>query len=747
MKKLFQNITIIALVVVTILGLSENVQALGNTQSIAANVTKPVRQVVVYASQSIAYDNFNSAIFAQGQLGEVSKLPTGSEVSFYIDTNKINGAAGLQAPGKRCSTTQSGTSYYQNTITMDKRFCSDFNDAILDGRAVYGMVPTESVFIHKPNGERCYISGNGGGIYMINPASEFYRNYLVKRSAEKMQSYNLNTLFLDDVQPGQNTLNCDGASKEYPNYADYSTQMVELSRYVKNSMPNYKIEANLANANAEWDKFTFLDGAMCENCFTNWGGAWPSASRMIYDLNVMDKWIKGGHKVYVVIQPPDTSAASNRFTFAATLLAANGDNVFFHFGGDYRQFYSLPEYQYALGAPAAERVCNGNICTRQFQYGTVTVDFGKLTGTILLQGANTPQATFTATLPLPTATKSTPTSTLVSPTATVLVPSSPTPTPVWPTPTATRVSSTQIPFTPTASVVPVSPTATNTAMPTVVPPTNSVPTNTVVPIPGTNSVDVRVSAGIDDVEEVYSGGMNNISNDLELVYDKSGQVVGMRFNGVKIPQGAVITNAYVQFRADEASNRTVNLTINGEASANASMFTTAPRNLSRRPRTSNSVAWAPPAWSRRGDMGAAQQTPNLKSVVQEIVNQPSWVSGNSLVIIITGKSNKRVAKSFEGDPSSAPLLHVEYSMPAQPTLMILPTTGITATATATLLPTLESPTLIPPTFTPVPTEILPSPTIEPTATEVIVITDTPIPTLVPPIEVVIPTDTPISAAP
>lgn len=737
MKKLFQNITIIALVVVTILGLSENVQALESAPLVAASAAKPVRQVVVYASQSIAYDNFNSAIFAQGQLGEAPKLPTGSEVSFYIDTNKVNGAAGLQVAGKRCSTTQSGASYYQNTITMDKRFCSDFNDAILDKRAVYGVVPTEDVFIHKTNGERCYTSGNGGGIYMINPASQFYRNYLVRRAAEKMQSFNLNTLFLDDVQPGQNTLNCDGASKEYPNYADYSTQMVELSRYVKNNMPNYKIEANLANANAEWDKFAFLDGAMCENCFTNWGGAWPSASRMIYDLNVMDKWIKGGHKVYIVVQPPDTSAASNRFTFAASLLAANGDKVFFHFGADYRQFYSLPEYQYALGAPLAERVCNGNICTRQFQYGTVTVDFGKLTGTILMQDGSPLPTTPTATLPQPTATISMPTSTPVSPTATALIPPSPTPTTVWPTPTATG-EATQIPFTPTASVVPASPTATNTAVPTVIPPTNSVPTNTVVPIPGTNSVDVRVSAGIDDVEEVYSGGMNNISNDLELIYDSSAQTVGMRFNGVKIPQGAVITNAYIQFKADESSSRTVNLTINGEASANASMFTTTPRNLSRRPRTSNSVAWSPPAWSRRGDMGAAQQTPNLKPIVQEIVNQPGWVSGNSLVIIITGKSNKRVAKSFEGDPSSAPLLHVEYSTSAQPALMILPVTEITATAT--LIPPLES-------STPLPTESLPLPPIEPTATEVIVIIDTPVPTLVSPIEVVIPTDTPVPSAP
>jgi hypothetical protein len=53
----------------------------------------------------------------------------------------------------------------------------------------------------------------------------------------------------------------------------------------------------------------------------------------------------------------------------------------------------------------------------------------------------------------------------------------------------------------------------------------------------------------------------------------------------------------------------------------------------------------------------AQQTPNIASIIQEIVNNLNWMSGNSIVIIITGEG-KRAAESYEGN--AAPVLHIEY---------------------------------------------------------------------------------------
>ena len=150
-------------------------------------------------------------------------------------------------------------------------------------------------------------------------------------------------------------------------------------------------------------------------------------------------------------------------------------------------------------------------------------------------------------------------------------------------------------------------------------------------------------------------------SDLELAVDGTrAQWVGLRFPNLSIPPGATIQNAWIQLMADEVGTAPVSLTIQGEASANAGGFTATSNNLGARPRTSAAVAWAPAAWNVVGEAGAAQRTPNLTSVVQEIVNRPGWSPGNAMAFIVSG-SGTRVAESVEGKPAGAALLHVEYA--------------------------------------------------------------------------------------
>jgi len=211
-----------------------------------------------------------------------------------------------------------------------------------------------------------------------------------------------------------------------------------------------------------------------------------------------------------------------------------------------------------------------------------------------------------------------------------------------------------------ASPAPIPPTATPTNPPATPTPVPATPT----PLPaGQNALNIRVKTSNDDAEEYSGGSVHLNSTDLELIYDTSSQVVGLRFAGVNLPRGAKIVNAYIQFKVDEKSADVITLKIQGEASTNAATFTKTARNISARPRTASTVTWTPPAWTTVGAAGSDQTTPNLTAIIQELVNQPNWTSGNAMVIIITGTTGKRVAKAYDSEAAGAPLLHIEYALP------------------------------------------------------------------------------------
>lgn len=165
-----------------------------------------------------------------------------------------------------------------------------------------------------------------------------------------------------------------------------------------------------------------------------------------------------------------------------------------------------------------------------------------------------------------------------------------------------------------------------------------------------------------DVEENASGGVYRTSTDLELSYDGSAQVLGLRFVKLAVLQRATVINAYLQFKTDEATSVSTSLTIRAQAVDNAPLFSTKTKNVSWRRKTTASVVWSPAAWKTVGEDGFNQRTPNLVPVLQEVVNRSGWVSGNALALIVTGKG-KRVAESFDGDRRGAPLLHIEYTLP------------------------------------------------------------------------------------
>ncbi len=169
------------------------------------------------------------------------------------------------------------------------------------------------------------------------------------------------------------------------------------------------------------------------------------------------------------------------------------------------------------------------------------------------------------------------------------------------------------------------------------------------------SLQRQIAAGNDDAEEASDGTMDLTSTDLEMVEESTTQTVGLRFKNIDIPQSATILEASVTFIVDETNSTATSLTINGEKSGDAASFSSSSNNITGRPLTTAAVAWSPGSWST---IGESHETPDIKTVIQEVVNQGTWASGNALALIISG-SGKRVADSYDGEPINSAVLKVK----------------------------------------------------------------------------------------
>ena len=222
----------------------------------------------------------------------------------------------------------------------------------------------------------------------------------------------------------------------------------------------------------------------------------------------------------------------------------------------------------------------------------------------------------------------------------------------------------------------------------------SLHTATVLIVVPTVSMTVSVASGDDDAEESAAGDVNVTSTDLELANDDASgagnQLIGLRFNDISIPPGAIITNASIQFTADEAQSQTAVLAISVEAADDAAPFAATANNLGARARLPLSVPWTPAAWIA-GQSNAAQRTPNVAGLMQAIISRPGWAAGNSIVFLISGTGH-RTADAFD-DPGGFPArltLHYIMSAPVQTVSATITASGDDAEQSSAGAVTLDS---------------------------------------------------------
>lgn len=106
--------------------------------------------------------------------------------------------------------------------------------------------------------------------------------------------------------------------------------------------------------------------------------------------------------------------------------------------------------------------------------------------------------------------------------------------------------------------------------------------------------------------------------------------MGIRFSAVPIPQGSTINSAYlVVTSSGNYIQDTVNSIIMGEDADTAAVFAGTYVDYDGRTKTSATVSWnGIEHWT----LGSEYVSPNIATVVSEVVNRAGWVTGNNMVL-------------------------------------------------------------------------------------------------------------------
>jgi hypothetical protein len=284
----------------------------------------------------------------------------------------------------------------------------------------------------------------------------------------------------------------------------------------------------------------------------------------------------------------------------------------------------------------------------------------------------------------------------------------------------------------------IGPTATKTSRP--IPAATRPPTNTPRPCAGTptphptatgaplpsGAVQRQVAHCVDD-DYVLLGGATG--SNAEAFYVRTGEasetgqssryVGGFLFRDVAVPQGSQVVSATLRLTSWYQAPAPVVLELFGQLSPQASDFSAANPRPDQRPQTISRVLWAV-----SNTQDATVNSPNLASILQEIVGQGAWRPGNDLALLIgPGSAGEQFAdwQAFDFSAANAAQLTIRYE-PFAATDTPMPTATRTSTPTTTpTLPATETATL---TAKPLLTET-------PTPTATTDLTSTPTPTATP----------------
>jgi len=172
---------------------------------------------------------------------------------------------------------------------------------------------------------------------------------------------------------------------------------------------------------------------------------------------------------------------------------------------------------------------------------------------------------------------------------------------------------------------------------------------------------IPTTSGRDDANEI-DGSVTRDTDQLAVSQGSNTVYSAFRYQDVKIPRGAIITGAYIRFTSAGLNTASTEFLISGEAVGSASEFENDTNGISSRDLTNTQVLWdTDTAWP---DYGESISSPDISSVIQEIVNSSDWCGSNALALVMQSQNGSiasdRKVFAHEDGTSRSPQLVVTY---------------------------------------------------------------------------------------
>ena len=180
-----------------------------------------------------------------------------------------------------------------------------------------------------------------------------------------------------------------------------------------------------------------------------------------------------------------------------------------------------------------------------------------------------------------------------------------------------------------------------------------------------SSQSIQIANAMDDARVVPGWGNYFDSVNCDIGNEAGSSMdTGFRFLGLNVPKNATIVNAYIGFTTNGVGNvDNVNVRIKAEANATPATFSTY-ADFVGRTRSTAYIDWsAIPHWL----FWTVYNTPDIKTVIQEVVNLAGWNAGQNITLFIADNGSTGTAKRYIDDygngPSGAAILYVTWSIP------------------------------------------------------------------------------------